>query len=78
MGRQGPGVRCRDIFLPGSGWSRASQVKAVGTNNPVVKAVMEIQEKYPGILPTRLRTQMLGGLYVDEAYIYKLPITVPG
>ncbi len=50
------------------------QVKVRGVENAVAKAVMEIQQQYPSMLPTRLRTLRLGDLYVAEVYIYQLPV----
>jgi len=58
-------------------WLDPFQVKVVGTKEPVAKAVLEIQEKFPGGLPTRYHGRPLGGLSVEEAYIYPPPINVP-
>ena len=57
-------------------WLDPFQVKVIGTDHPVAKAVMEIQQKYPGTLPTRYHGRQLGGLSVEEVYIYPLPIAV--
>ena len=54
------------------------QVKVTGIDNPVAKAVMAIQLKYPSRFATRLRNLRMGGLNTDEAYIYPSPIAVPG
>jgi hypothetical protein len=37
--------------------------------------VIDIQTKYPGNVARRIRNRMLGGLSVEEAYIYALPIS---
>ena len=58
-------------------WLDPFQVKVAGVDDPVAKAVIEIQQKYPGRFATRLRNRMLGGVYVDEVYIYPLPLPVP-
>lgn len=59
-------------------WLDPFQIKVVGTNEPVAKAVLQIQEKYPpGKLPTRYHGRQLGDLSVEEVYIYPLPINVP-
>jgi hypothetical protein len=55
-------------------WLDAIQVKVRGVDDPVVKSVIEIQKKYPARLATRVRNRLLGGLSIDEAYIYPLPI----
>ena len=57
-------------------WLDPFQVKVIGTGHPVAKAVIEIQKKYPGKLPTRYHGRQLGGLSVEEVYIYALPIAV--
>ena len=54
-----------------SPWLDPFQVKVAGTNNPLAVAVDKIQQKYQAPLPTRLRNRMLGGIYVDEGYIYE-------
>jgi hypothetical protein len=38
-------------------------------------AVLAVQRKYPGPSTMRLRNLMLGGVYVDEVYIYPFPVT---
>lgn len=58
-------------------WLDPFQVKIIGADAPLAKAVMEIQKKYPGKLPTRYHGRALGGLSVEEVYIYQLPIAVP-
>jgi hypothetical protein len=57
-------------------WLDPFQVKVIGTDNPVAIAVMDIQRKYPGSLPTRYHGRQLGGLSVEEVYIYPLRIAV--
>jgi hypothetical protein len=57
-------------------WLDPFQVKVAGVYKPVAKAVLELQQEYPGSIPTRLRNRMLGGLSVEEVYIYALPIAV--
>ena len=58
-------------------WLDPFQVKVAGVDEPITKAVIAIQLKYPGTLPTRLRNQMLGGVSVEEAYIYPIPVPAP-
>jgi hypothetical protein len=59
-------------------WLDPFQVKVTGTDDSVAKAVLAIQQKYPDRLPTRLRNRSLGGVSVDEVYIYSIPVPVPG
>jgi hypothetical protein len=58
-------------------WLDPMQIKVMGTNKPLAKAVLRIQGQYPGKLPTRYHGPPLGGLSVEEVYIYPLPIGVP-
>lgn len=58
-------------------WLDPFQIKVAGIDDPVAKAVLEIQQKYPGRPATRLRNRMVGGLNVEEAFIYAIPIAVP-
>jgi hypothetical protein len=59
-------------------WLDPFQVKVAGVDHPVAKAVITTQQTYPGRLPTRLRNRMLGGVSVDEVYIYPIPVPVSG
>jgi hypothetical protein len=51
-------------------WLDPMQVRAITPDNPLAQAVIEIQTKYPQILPKRFRTTMLGKMYVGDSYIY--------
>ncbi len=51
------------------------RVNAVGLDNPVAKAVIAIQDQYPGKMPVRYRDKYYGGP-VDEIYIYPPPVPV--
>jgi hypothetical protein len=59
-------------------WLDLFQVKVTGIDNRVTKAVVEIQETYPGSLGARLRNQILGGVNAAEFYIYPIPVPTPG
>lgn len=46
---------------------------------PIARDVIALQRKYPpSPVGTRLRTRMMGGIYVEEACLYPLPAAVPG
>jgi hypothetical protein len=53
-------------------WLGPFQVKVATPNDPVARSVIEKQEKY-GRFATRLHG-MVGGRYVDEVFVYPLPI----
>ncbi len=55
----------------------AMQIKVLGTDQPLVKGVLELWERYPGRTPLHLFDRILGGVSADEVYIYPLPITAP-
>ncbi len=46
------------------------QVRLIGTNDPLARAAFEINQKYPGPMPTRFRGKNFGGTQVEEVYIY--------
>lgn len=46
------------------------QVRLIGSDDPLAKAAMETNRKYPGPTPTRFRGPSFGGAAVDEVYIY--------
>jgi hypothetical protein len=58
-------------------WFDPFQIKFSGVDEQLAKALLEIQKKYAGRLPTRYRGRQLGGVNVEEAYIYPIPIAVP-
>ncbi len=58
-------------------WLDPVQVKVAGVDDPVAKAVIAIQQKYPGPFATRLRNRMLGGVSIEEVYLYPIPVPAP-
>ena len=56
-------------------WLDPFQVKVVGSAAPVAKDVIGAQQKVPGKMATRLHGRQMGGVMVEEAYIY--PVSVP-
>lgn len=56
-------------------WLDPFQVKVAGVDDRVAQAVIAIQRKYPNPSATRLRNRMLGGVYVDEVYVYPIPVS---
>jgi hypothetical protein len=46
------------------------QVRLIGSDDPLAKAAFEINQKFPGPIPTRLRGKNFGGIPVEEVYIY--------
>jgi hypothetical protein len=48
------------------------QVKLVAPDDPVAKAVIDFQSKQRARLPTRIRATNLGGVYIENAYLYNM------
>jgi hypothetical protein len=53
------------------------QVKLIGQDDPLAEAAREIQQRYPGRIPTWYHGNTFGGMSVDRVYIYPPPLTVP-
>jgi hypothetical protein len=47
-----------------------SDLKLVPATNPVAKDALAVRERYPGRVPTRYHGKRLGGIAIEEAYIY--------
>ena len=58
-------------------WLDPFQVKVAAVDDPIARAVIAIQQKYPAPLATRLRNRMLGGVSIEEVYIYPIPVPAP-
>lgn len=52
------------------------QIRVIGTEDPIAAAVLDIQQRYPGSLDTRLHNLRSGSLSVNDAYIYAFPTAV--
>lgn len=57
-------------------WFDPFRVKLIGADDPLAKAALEMLKKYPGPVATTFGGKMLGGVYVDEMYIYPSPLPV--
>ncbi len=53
-----------------------SDVKVLGADDPLAKSLMEFQQRYPGPTNNRVRNRMMGGVYVEDSYLYAVPIAV--
>jgi hypothetical protein len=53
-----------------------SEVRVIGTNQPVAKEVLDLQRQFRLNLYSRQRLRKVGGLRVGEAHIYP-PVAVP-
>jgi hypothetical protein len=58
-------------------WISLSDLKLVGPANPIAVDILEINRKYPGRSPTRTRRPQLGGMSIEEAYVYPTPGQMP-
>jgi hypothetical protein len=53
------------------------QVRLIGSGDPLAKAALDINQEFPGPIPTRLRGKSFGGLPVEEVYIYRATRLAP-
>jgi hypothetical protein len=58
-------------------WFDPFQVKLLGQDDPLAKAILDVQRRYPGRIPTRFHGKALGGRSVEEVVIYPLPFPAP-
>lgn len=67
------------IRLMGAGphvWLDPFQVKVTGVEDPVAKEIIALQQRYPQPANPWVRSRLLGGRYVENAYLYPLPVVV--
>ena len=55
------------------------RVKLINAEDPLARAAVEINTRFPGRLATRLGGKSFGGLSVDDVYVYpsSKPVPVP-
>jgi hypothetical protein len=51
-------------------WIDPLEVKLIGADDPVTRAVVAVRDRHPGRAPTWFRGDRLGELATEEAYIY--------
>lgn len=51
-------------------WLDWLQVTLIGANSDMAQHAMTIRNRYPAPLPTRIVDTSIGGLEIDEAYLY--------
>ena len=72
---QGPGARAyralQGSLNPLQGFPLSlSDIKLIGKDNPITRDVVDILARFPGSIANRLRGQQLGGVSIEEGYIY--------
>ena len=55
-------------------WFDPLRVKVLSADDPLAKAALEVQQRFPGWAPPRVSDTMFGGVFVDEVYIYPSPL----
>jgi len=58
-------------------WFDTFQVKVIGADDALAKAVADLHRRYPGRSPTRFHGTTLGDITAEEVYIYPLPSPAP-
>lgn len=51
-------------------WLDRFQIKLLGANSDMAQHALTIRNRYPAPLPTRIGDTSIGGLEIDEAYLY--------
>lgn len=52
------------------------RVKVINGSDPLARAALDINKRFPAPIPTRLAGQMFGGIFVDDVYIYPSTLQV--
>lgn len=58
-------------------WFDLFLVKVIGEDHRLAKSVAELQHRYPGPSPIHLYGKTVGGVTLDEVYVYPLPLPAP-
>ena len=53
------------------------RVKLIKPDDPLAQSAIEILQRFPAKVPTRLRGRYFGGIVPEEVYIYPRPVAVP-
>jgi hypothetical protein len=62
---------CQNINSP---YLDMFQVRLIPDDNPLARAVLDVHRRYPGKLPIRFGGKFLGGIAIDGAYLYPVPV----
>jgi hypothetical protein len=65
---------CRVMRLLGSRGVTDSDVKLIGEKHPITDEVLQLHQRHAGRTPIRSRRPLLGGLPVQEVYVYPPPL----
>ena len=58
-------------------WLGMFQVKVIGADDPLAKAALDLQRRYPRRVPGRFPGTTFGGRSVAEVYLYAAPLSAP-
>ena len=50
------------------------RVKVIGAADPLAKAAVDINQRFPSRMANRFRGESFGGISVDDVYIYPTPL----
>jgi len=74
--QKGAAQAYREVYrvLRGLGptWVTDSDVKLIGESHPITKEILEIRQRFPGKGAARSRRPTLGGIPIEEIYVYPL------
>lgn len=57
-------------------WIGPFQIKVIGSDAPIAKAAIDVLKRFPITAPTRYHGRQLGDAYIDEVYLYPLPLAL--
>lgn len=49
------------------------RVRLIRSNDPRARAALELVERFPSLMPTRLGGSLFGGSMIDDLYLYATP-----
>jgi hypothetical protein len=58
-------------------WLDSFQVKVIAADKPLARDVIAIGDAYPTRKLRRVQGRFLGGMSVEDGFIYPMPVTVP-
>ena len=72
--QDGPAAAYQELYRimpPSLGWVLKTDVKLIGAETPLAKAVLDLYQTYrPGQHPIRFPGPQLGPVFIQEAYLY--------
>lgn len=65
-------IRVADVLQ--DPWFDPMRLKLIRVEDPLAKAALALQQRYPIRTPTRFPAQRFGGVFAEELYLYPVPV----